>query len=169
LPTIIHLFLQQKVKQMNLSANFSLKELTKSDTATRLGIDNTPNEETIDNLKTLCDKVLQPVREHFGKSVTVNSGYRSPESNAAVGGSKTSDHCKGQAADIEIDGIPNPELAQWIMDNLDYTQLILEFYTQGIPDSGWVHVSYDPNNLKKQELTAVKVAGKTQYLNGLQA
>jgi len=154
---------------MNLSPNFSLKELTKSDTATRLGIDNTPNEETIDNLKTLCDKVLQPVREHFGKSVTINSGYRSPESNAAVGGSKTSDHCKGQAADIEIDGVPNPELAQWIMDNLEYTQLILEFYTQGIPDSGWVHVSYDPNNLKKQELTAVKVAGKTQYLNGLQA
>ena len=154
---------------MNLSANFSLKELTKSDTATRLGIDNTPDDETIDNLKTLCDKVLQPVREHFGKSVTVNSGYRSPESNAAVGGSKTSDHCKGQAADIEIAGVANAELAQWIMDNLDYTQLILEFYTQGIPDSGWVHVSYDPNNLKKQELTAVKVAGKTQYLNGLQA
>jgi hypothetical protein len=156
---------------MNLSANFSLKELTKSDTATRLGIDNTPDEETIDNLKTLCDKVLQPVRDHFGKSVTVNSGYRSPELNSspAVGGSKTSDHCKGMAADIEIAGIPNADLAQWIMDNLDYTQLILEFYTQGIPDSGWVHVSYDPNNLKKQELTAIKVAGKTQYLNGLQA
>jgi hypothetical protein len=154
---------------MNLSANFSLKELTKSDTATRLGIDNTPDAETIDNLKTLCDKVLQPVREHFGKSVTVNSGYRSPESNAAVGGSKTSDHCKGMAADIEIAGVANAELAQWIMNNLDYTQLILEFYTQGIPDSGWVHVSYDPKNLKKQELTAVKVAGKTQYLQGLQA
>jgi hypothetical protein len=156
---------------MNLSANFSLKELTKSDTATRLGIDNTPNQETIDNLKMLCEKVLQPVREHFGKSVTVNSGYRSPELNSspAVGGSKTSDHCKGMAADIEIAGVANAELAQWIMDNLDYTQLILEFYTQGIPDSGWVHVSYDPNNLKKQELTAVKVAGKTQYLQGLQA
>ena len=154
---------------MNLSANFSLKELTKSDTATRLGIDNTPDEEAIDNLKTLCDKVLQPVREHFGKSVTVNSAYRSPESNAAVGGSKTSDHCKGMAADIEIAGVANADLAQWIMDNLDYTQLILEFYTQGVPDSGWVHVSYDPNNRKKQELTAVKVAGKTQYLQGLQA
>jgi hypothetical protein len=154
---------------MNLSANFTLKELTKSDTATRLGIDNTPDDATIENLKLLCEMVLQPVREHFGKSVTVNSGYRSPESNAAVNGSKTSDHCKGQAADIEIDGLPNPELAQWIMDNLDYTQLILEFYTQGQPNSGWVHVSYDPNNLKKQELTAVKVAGKTTYLNGLQA
>ena len=154
---------------MNLSANFTLKELTKSDTATRLGLDNMPDDAALENLKTLCEKVLQPVRDHFGKSVTVNSGYRSPESNAAVGGSKTSDHCKGQAADIEIDGLPNPELAKWIMDNLDYTQLILEFYTQGQPNSGWVHVSYDPNNLKKQELTAVKVAGKTQYLQGLQA
>jgi hypothetical protein len=154
---------------MNLSPNFTLKELTKSDTATRLGLDNTPNDEALENLKLLCEKVLQPVRDHFGKSVTVNSGYRSPESNVAVGGSKTSDHCKGQACDLEIDGIPNPELAQWIMDNLDYTQLILEFYTQGQPNSGWVHVSYDPDNLKKQELTAVKVAGKTQYLQGLQA
>jgi len=154
---------------MNLSANFTLKELTKSDTATRLGLDNTPDDATIENLKLLCQEVLQPIRDHFGKSVTVNSCFRSPESNAAVGGSKTSDHCLGRAADIEIDGIPNPELAQWIMDNLDYTQLILEFYTQGQPNSGWVHVSYDPNNLKNQELTAVKVAGKTTYLNGLQA
>ena len=154
---------------MNLSANFSLKELTKSDTATRLGLNNTPGEAEIESLRLLCEKVLQPVRDHFGKSVTVNSGYRSPESNAAVNGSKTSDHCKGQAADIEIPGVPNAELAQWIMDNCDYTQLILEFYTQGIPDSGWVHVSFDPSNLKMQELTAVKVAGKTQYLPGLQA
>jgi len=153
---------------MNLSANFTLKELTKSDTATRLGLENSPDDEALENLKTLCEMVLQPVRDNFGR-VTVNSGYRSPESNAAVGGSKTSDHCKGMAADIEVDGISNPDLAQWIMDNLDYTQLILEFYTQGQPNSGWVHVSYDPNNLKKQELTAVKVAGKTQYLNGLVA
>jgi hypothetical protein len=154
---------------MNLSANFTLKELTKSDTATRLGLDNTPDEQALENLKTLCEMVLQPVRDHYGKSVTVNSAYRSPESNAAVGGSKTSDHCKGMAADIEIVGVANADLAQWIMDNLEYTQLILEFYTPGIPDSGWVHVSYDPNNLKKQELTATKVAGKTTYLNGLVA
>ena len=154
---------------MNLSANFTLKELTKSDTATRLGLDNTPDEATIENLKLLCQEVLQPIRDHFGKSVTVNSGFRSPESNAAVGGSKTSDHCLGRAADIEIDGISNPDLAHWIMDNLDYTQLILEFYTQCQPNSGWVHVSYDPNNIKMQELTAVKVAGKTTYLAGLVA
>jgi hypothetical protein len=134
-----------------------------------LGLDNTPDEQALENLKTLCEMVLQPVREHYGKSVSVNSAYRSPESNAAVGGSKTSDHCKGMAADIEIVGVANADLAQWIMDNLEYTQLILEFYTPGIPDSGWVHVSYDPNNLKKQELTATKVAGKTTYLNGLVA
>jgi len=149
---------------MNLSANFSLHELTKSETALRMGFDNTPDDEATENLRLLCEKVLQPVRDHFGKGVKVNSAYRSPESNAAVGGSKTSDHCKGMAADIEIPGVANAELAQWIMDNLEYTQLILEFYTPGIPDSGWVHVSYDPANLKNQELTATKVAGKTTYL-----
>ena len=154
---------------MNLTANFSLHELTKSETALRMGFDNTPGEAETESLRLLAEKVLQPVRDHYGKGVKVNSGYRSPESNAAVGGSKTSDHCKGQAADIEIPGVPNAELAQWIMDNLEYTQLILEFYTPGIPDSGWVHVSYDPDNLKKQELTAMKVAGKTQYVPGLVA
>jgi hypothetical protein len=152
-----------------LTANFSLHELSKSETALRMGLDNTPDEEATENLRLLCEKVLQPVRDHYGKGVKVNSAYRSPESNAAVGGSKTSDHCKGMAADIEIPGVANADLAQWIMDNLDYTQLILEFYTPGIPDSGWVHVSYDPANLKKQELTATKVAGKTQYLPGLVA
>jgi len=154
---------------MNLSANFSLHELTKSETALRMGFDNSPDDEATENLRLLCEKVLQPVRDHFGKGVKVNSAYRSPESNAAVGGSKTSDHCKGMAADIEIPGVANAELAQWIMDNLDYTQLILEFYTPGIPDSGWCHISYDPANLKNQELTATKVAGKTTYLPGLVA
>ena len=154
---------------MQLTKNFSLHELTKSETALRMGFDNTPGEVEIASLKLLAEKVLQPVRDHFGKGVKVNSGYRSPESNAAVKGSKTSDHCLGRAADIEIPGVPNAELAQWIMDNLDYTQLILEFYTPGIPDSGWVHVSFDPANLKKQELTAMKVAGKTQYVPGLMA
>jgi len=150
-----------------LSANFSLKELTKSETATRLGLNNTPNDTALTNLKVLCEKVLQPVRDHYGK-VTVNSAYRSPESNAAVGGSKTSDHCKGMAADIEVVGVANGDLAQYIKDNFKFTQLILEFYTQGIPDSGWVHVSYDPNNLKCECLTAVKQNGKTVYLKGLQ-
>lgn len=154
---------------MNLSENFTLKELTRSDTADRLDIDNTPNEEQIESLRLLCENILQPVRDHFGKPVKINSGFRCPALNQATGGSATSDHCKGQACDFEIDGVSNPDLAQWIADNLKYTQLILEFYTQGQPNSGWVHASFNPDNLKCQELTAVKVAGKTQYLNGLVA
>jgi len=154
---------------MNLTANFTLEELTKSETALRMDLDNTPGPMETIALKILAVKVLQPVRDHYGKGVKVNSAYRSPKTNQATGGSLTSDHCKGMAADIEIPGVANAELAQWIMDNLEYTQLILEFYTPGIPDSGWVHVSYDPDNLKKQELTAMKVAGKTQYVPGLVA
>jgi hypothetical protein len=132
-------------------------------------MDNTPGEAEIENLKRLAEKVLQPVRDHYGKGVKVNSGFRHPEVNAKVGGSKTSDHCKGQAADIEIPGVPNADLAKWISENLEYTQLILEFYTPGIPDSGWVHVSYNPDDLKKQNLTATKKDGKTVYLAGLTA
>ena len=152
-----------------LSENFTLKELTKSDTATRLDLDNTPNEEQIESLRLLCENILQPVRDHFGKPVKISSGFRAPAVNQATGGSATSDHCKGQAVDFEIDGLSNPDVAQWIMDNLTYSQLILEFYVQGQPNSGWIHCSYNPEKLIKQELTAVKVAGKTQYLQGLQA
>jgi hypothetical protein len=152
---------------MKLSANFSLNELTQSETALRKGLDNTPSEDIIANLKTLVENVLQPVRDHYGKGVKVNSGYRSPEVNASVGGSRTSDHCKGQAADIEIPGIANADLAKYIKDSLKFTQLILEFYTPGVPDSGWVHVSYDPSNLKCQVLTALKKDGKTVYEPGL--
>ena len=155
---------------MNLTKNFTLAELTKSETALRKGLDNTPSEEQIGNLKLLCERVLQPVRDHFEMGVKVNSGFRHPEVNAAVGGSRTSDHCQGQAADIEIPGVANPELAEWIRDNLEYRQLILEFYTPGgPPDGGWVHVSYDPNDLKKQDLTATRKDGKTVYLPGLVA
>jgi zinc D-Ala-D-Ala carboxypeptidase len=154
---------------VNLSKNFTLSEMVKSETALRHDMDNAPSQEVISNLQELAVNVLQPVREHFDRGVKVNSGYRSPDVNAKVGGSRTSDHCRGMAADIEIPGVPNAELAEWIKANLPFTQVILEFYTQGIPDSGWVHVSYDPANLKKQTLTAVKQDGKTVYLNGLVA
>lgn len=154
---------------MQLSKNFSLEEMIKSETALRHDMDNTPGKTEIANMAALCEKVLQPVRDHYQKGVKVNSGYRHPEVNAKVGGSKTSDHCKGMAADIEIPGVPNHELAKWISENLQFTQVILEFYTLGVPDSGWVHVSYDPADLKKQELTAVKRDGKTVYLPGLVA
>ncbi len=154
---------------MNLTANFTLAEMTKSETALRHDMDNTPGETEIANLKLLAENVLQPVRDHFGKGVKVNSGFRHPEVNAKVGGSKTSDHCQGQAADIEIPGVANADLAQWIVDNLEFRQVILEFYTPGVPDSGWVHVSYVAGDNKKQVLTATKKDGKTVYLPGLVA
>ena len=152
-----------------LTRNFSLAELTKSETALRFDMENTPGAAEIANLTELAGKVLQPIRDHFGKGVKVNSGFRHPEVNAKVGGSKTSDHCKGQAADIEIPGVPNAELAEWIKDNLEFRQLILEFYTPCIPDSGWVHVSYVAGDNKKQVMTATKQNGKTVYLPGLVA
>jgi len=154
---------------MNLTANFTLSEMVKSETALRHDMDNTPGEAEIASLRLLCEKILQPVREHYGKGVKVNSGFRHPEVNAKVGGSKTSDHCKGQAADIEIPGVANADLAAHIVDTYKFTQVILEFYTPGVPDSGWVHVSYDPANLKSQVLTATKKDGKTVYLPGLVA
>jgi zinc D-Ala-D-Ala carboxypeptidase len=154
---------------MKLTANFSLQEMTKSETALRFGLDNTPNDSELENLVALCECVLQPVRDHFAKGVKGNSGFRDVEVNAKVGGSKTSDHTRGMAADIEIPGVANAELAQWIVDNVSFRQVILEFYTPGIPDSGWVHVSYNAGDNKKQVLTATKQSGKTVYLQGLVA
>jgi len=152
---------------MKLSNNFSLAELTRSQTATRKGIDNQPNDEQLANLVALCECVLQPIREHYGKSVRISSGLRVPELNTAIGSSATSDHCKGMAADIETPGVDNLELARWIEGSgIAFRQLILEFYN-GTPDSGWIHVSYDPSDNKRQVLTATKQGGKTVYLPGL--
>ena len=152
---------------MNLTQNFSLAEMTKSETALRLDLPNDPEPDHLENMKALAENVLQPVRNYFGMGVKVNSAYRHPDVNKAVGGSTTSDHCKGMAADIEIPGIPNAELAEWIQDNIEFRQLILEFYTPGVPDSGWVHVSYNSSDNKKQVLTAMKENGKTVYKPGL--
>ena len=152
---------------MNVSKNFTVTELTKSADALRKGLDNSPDQSVVDNLKLLAEHVLQPIRDHFNKPVTINSGYRSKAVNASVGGSVTSDHCKGMAADIEIVGVDNLALAQHIVDAYKFTQIILEFYTAGMPDSGWVHVSYNKDRLNNQVLTAVKKDGKTVYLPGL--
>ena len=147
---------------MQLSENFSLNEFTKSDTAVRKGIDNTPNDDHLKSMKALCENVLQKVRSHFGKSVRITSGYRSPELCEAIGSSAKSQHAKGQAADFEITGIDNKDLAIWIRDNVDFDQLILEFYTEGDPNSGWVHCSYSDDN-RKQVLSAKKTDTGTQY------
>ena len=151
---------------MNLSKNFSLSELTKSETAIRKDIDNTPSVEGISNLTNLCNMVLQKVRDSHGV-VTITSGYRSPELNKAIGGSVTSDHCKGCAADFEVPGLDNKQLALWIEDNLIFKQLILEFYEDGQPNSGWVHCSFEEGENNSQVLRAVKEGKKTVYLKGI--
>jgi zinc D-Ala-D-Ala carboxypeptidase len=125
---------------MKLSKNFSLQEMTKSQTALRRGIDNTPTPEKIDPLIMLCEKVLQPVRDHFDRPVTITSGYRSPELCLAIGSTVTSQHTKGQAADFEVPGVSNMEVAKWIAENCEFDQLILECYTGG--NTGWIHCSY---------------------------
>ena len=151
---------------MQLSKNFSLQELTKSQEAVRKGIDNTPGPVEIKKLLDLVALLLQPLRDKVGP-ITVSSAYRSKALNEAIGGSKTSDHMQGAAADIECITLSNLDLARFIRDNFKFTQVILEFYVEGQPNSGWVHVSYDKNDLKCQCLTAVKRQGKTVYLPGL--
>ena len=141
---------------MELTKNFNLVELTKSQTAERKGIDNTPSPEHQENLKSLCTHVLQPIRAHFSKVVTVSSGYRSPELCAAIGSKSTSQHARGEAADFEIFGVSNKELADWIHFNLNYDQLILEYWKESDPNSGWVHCSYTEGNNRRQYLKAYK-------------
>ena len=133
------------LRAFKLSENFSLWELVRSVTATSRKIFNIPNEAGIERLRQVAVNILQPVRDHFGRPVRVNSGYRSPKLNAAVrGASKTSQHMRCEAADFEIMGLDNYELAQWVAQNLTYDQLILEFYgnDKSDPNDGWVHTSY---------------------------
>ena len=152
---------------MQLSKNFSLAELTKSQTAERAGLDNNPSEGEVENLRLLCERVLQPVRDHFNHVVTISSGYRSEILSRKIGSSSKSFHCKGMAADFEIFGVPNNEVSDWIKQNLMFKELILEFWTPGEPNSGWVHCAYDPevNGNTKEYLMAIKnpETGKVEY------
>ena len=149
---------------MNLTENISLKELTKSESATRFGISNEPTEEALNNLQKLATHILQPVRDHFGKPLIITSGYRSPELCVKIGSTTTSQHTKGQASDFEIGGIANKDLSDWIHQNLDYDQLILEFWKPEDANSGWVHCSYKGEGQnRKQYLRAFKETGKTKY------
>jgi len=148
---------------MKLSENFTLDELTKSQEATRLGISNEPNDEHITNLILLCTHILQPVRDHFKIPVSISSGYRSAALCEAIGSSATSQHTKGQAADFELFGIHNRKVSDWIVQNLDYDQCILEFWTPSDPNSGWIHCSYNDLGNRKQYLKAQKIGGKIVY------
>ena len=147
---------------MNLSRNFTLSELIKSDTAIRKGINNNPNAEQIEKLKALCENILQPVRDHFGR-VKITSGFRSVDLCLAIGSSSNSQHAKAEAADFECIGVDNAELADWIKDNLPYDQLIVEYYTPGEPNSGWIHCSYVSDQPRASYLWAYRSEGKTKY------
>lgn len=149
---------------MKLSEHFSLKELIRSDTATRLGILNNPSMDHLAGLAVLCNRILEPVRVTFDKPIVPSSGYRSPELSEAVKSSSKSQHCKGQAVDFEIFGIDNLELAKWMVSNLDFDQLILEGY-DGDPDSGWIHCSY--NHLGPQRNQVLRTSDFRNYEEGL--
>jgi len=144
-----------------LSDNFWLSELVKSSTADRLGIDNWPTEDwQIENLEITAQNILQPVRDHYGIPIVPNSGFRCLELNRALKSKDSSQHTKGQAVDIEIPGVSNYELATWIKGNLDFDQLILEFYQRGVPTSGWVHCSYvGKSENRNQVLSIIKGEG----------
>ena len=146
---------------MKLSQNFSLRELTKSQTAERKGISNEPSEEHIENLKLLCTNILQPIRDHFG-IVSISSGYRSPDLCVALGSKSTSQHARGQAADFECYGTDNNKLFEWATKNLTFDQAILEFYN-GDPESGWIHMSYNEDNNRSETLRAFRENNKVAY------
>lgn len=151
---------------MQISKHLSLAEVSRSETAKRRGINNAPSGENLDNFKKLAENIFEPIREHFGVPIHISSGYRSKELNAAIGGSATSQHCSGEAIDIDMDGsasgVTNAQVFNFIKDNLKFDQLIWEFGSSNNPD--WVHVSYESTGKQRgQILKAIKVKGKTVY------
>jgi hypothetical protein len=151
---------------MKLSEHLDLSEVTRSNTAKRKGLSNMPTPEHIENFKKLAENIFEPIRKHFGVPIMISSGYRSKALNTAIGGSLTSQHCQGEAIDIDMDGTPNGVTNKMVFDfikaNLNFDQLIFEFGTKDAPD--WVHVSYESTGKqRKQVLRAVKSGGKTAY------
>jgi zinc D-Ala-D-Ala carboxypeptidase len=151
---------------MKLSEHLDLSEITRSDTAKRKGISNQPTPEHLENFKKLAENIFEPIRNHFKEPIFISSGYRSKELNTAVGGSLTSQHCSGEAIDIDMDGrsstVTNKMIFEYIKNHLNFDQLIFEFGTDSNPD--WVHVSYESTGKqRKQVLKAVRVNGNTTY------
>lgn len=151
---------------MKLSKNLSLVEVTRSESAKRNGIDNSPTPQHLENLKKLAVNIFQPIREHFKKPILISSGYRSEKLNRLMPGTSiTSQHCSGEALDIDMDGtkITNKQVFDFIKDNLDFDQLIWELGTDANP--AWVHVSYESNGKqRKQVLRAIKKSNTTKYI-----
>ena len=152
---------------MKISTHLNLAEVTRSDAAKRHGIDNTPTDEHLENFKLLAEKVFEPIRAHFGVPIHISSGYRSQALNKFIKGSLSSQHCKGEAIDIDMDGtsggVTNKMVFDFIVANLEWDQIIWEFGTDTNPD--WVHVSYTKGKNRKQKLKAIRTNGKTSYIN----
>jgi zinc D-Ala-D-Ala carboxypeptidase len=146
---------------MMISEHISLSEATKSQEAVRKGIENIPTEEHLKAMRLVAEKVFEPLRKAFNKPLTISSFYRSPKLNKSIGGSETSQHCKGEAIDIDM-GDFNSDIFHWIKNNLVFDQLIYEFGDTKNPS--WVHVSYSENGNRKQILRAIKENGKTKYI-----
>lgn len=151
---------------MKLSEHLDLSEVIRSESAKRNSISNMPTAEHIANFKLLAEKVFEPIRNNFRCPIHISSGYRSKELNAAIGGSATSQHCSGEAIDIDMDGTPNgvtnADVFKYIKENLSFDQLIWEFGSDTNPD--WVHVSYESSGRQRnQVLRALKLGGKTVY------
>ena len=151
---------------MKLSEHLDLVEVTRSETAKRKGISNIPTPEHLENFKKLANNIFEPIRKHFGVPIHISSGYRSKALNTAIGGSLTSQHCYGEAIDIDMDGssngVTNKMVFEFIKANLNFDQLIWEFGTKDAPD--WVHVSFETTGKqRKQILIAFKNGGKTAY------
>ena len=137
---------------MQLSKHFTLEEMTRSMTAVRKGIDNIPGPGEIKNLGNLCYEVLEPVRAHFDKPLSISSGYRSEALCEAIGSKKTSQHALGCAADFEIYSVPNIQVAYWLTNNVDFDQCILEYYKPEDDQAGWIHVSYDEKGSNRKQI-----------------
>ena len=149
---------------MQLTKHFSLREFTKSQTAERLGIDNTPPQDIIPKLSFLATQILEPLRERIQKPIIITSGFRTPNLSKAIGSSENSQHCKGEAVDIEAIGMSTLNLAEMIINHFEFDQVILECYKQGDMNSGWVHCSLKSGDNRKQVLTYTKDKG---YAKGL--
>ena len=148
-----------------ISKHISDREGVYSTTATRRGIDNTPDKEHLNNMKLLAEKIFEPLRKWVGGPIRINSFYRGPELNKAIGGSSKSQHCKGQAMDIDDNGChkTNAEMYAWIKDNVEFDQMIWEFGDDDNPN--WVHVSYvSPEENRNRCLKAYREDGKTKYM-----
>lgn len=151
-----------------LSPNFSLKEFLFSQTAQRKGIKNIPTQAEVENMKLLCKYVLEPLRAKFcppgsGRYAKTSSGFRNKQLCIAIGSSTTSQHAQGMAWDGEVPGVSNREVAKWVVDNLNFDQLILECYVPGDPNSGWIHISYVNPAIRKNRKMYGIMSPKGKY------